>query len=151
MVGATFTAAAFALLQSVPVDKAMYYDALPSRRYCGLYEFPSGRVTRTYRSFAAFNELYRLGTAVSAEPNPVPGIFLLAAKNQAGSKGKILLVNRRMTGVHCRLDISGMNRIVGARRIDRQRDLEKVSAVLPDGSIVLAPASITLLDCSAAG
>ena len=151
MVGATFTAAAFALLQSVPVDKAMYYDALPSRRYCGLYEFPSGRVTRTYWSFAAFNELYRLGTAVSAEPNPVPGIFLLAAKNQAGSKGKILLVNRRMTGVHCRLDISGMNRIVGARRIDRQRDLEKVSAVLPDGSIVLAPASITLLDCSVAG
>ena len=148
MVGATFTAAAFALLQSGPVDKAMYYDALPSRRYCGLYEFPSGRVTRTYWSFAAFNELYRLGTAVSTEPNPVPGIFLLAAKNKTGIRGKILLVNRRMTGVRCRLDISGMNKIVCARRIDRQRNLEKVSAVLPDGSVVLAPASVTLLDCS---
>jgi len=60
------------------------------------------------------------------------------------------LVNRRLTGVHCRLDIPGMDRIVCARRIDRLRNLEKVSAVLPDGSVVLAPVSVTLLDCSAA-
>ena len=150
MVGATFAAAAFVLLQSSPVDKAMYYDALPSRRYCGIYEFPSRRVTRTYWSFAAFNELYQFGSAVSTEPNPVQGIFLLAAKNRTDSKGKILLVNRRLTGVHCRLNIKGMNRIVRARRIDRLRNLETVPAILPDGSVVLAPVSVTLLDCSAA-
>ena len=149
MIGATFAAAAFVLLQSGPVDKAMYYDALPARRYCGLYEFPSRRLTRTYWSFAAFNELYQFGTAVSTEPNPVQGVFLLAAKNRTGSKGKILLVNRRLSGVHCRLNISGMRKIVRARRIDRLRNLEPVPAILPDGSIVLAPASVTLLDCSA--
>ncbi|NLB55561.1 MAG: hypothetical protein GX811_07325, partial [Lentisphaerae bacterium] len=66
MPGASFVAAAFCLMQNSPIDKAMYYDALPTRRYCGLYYFPNFKVTKTYYSFKAFNELYKLGNWVEA-------------------------------------------------------------------------------------
>jgi putative hemolysin len=36
-VGAANVAAAFCLMQGLPLDKAMYYDACPTRCYCGLF------------------------------------------------------------------------------------------------------------------
>lgn len=64
--GAAFVTAALSIMQYGPIDKAMYYDALPTRSYCGLYHFPSHNVTKPWYAFKAFNELYKLGGCAPA-------------------------------------------------------------------------------------
>ena len=92
--GATFVAAAFCLMQRSSIDKAMYYDAFPMRRYCGLFYFPSLRVTPTYYTFKAFNELYSLGTEVYSHSPEEDGIYVCAARSDTGKA--VMLVNRAL-------------------------------------------------------
>ena len=89
-VGAANTAAAFCLMQTSSIDKAMYYDALPTRSYCGLFFFPSCRTTPCYEAFRAWNELAKLGTSVSAtvEDNAV-----YAAAAKGGGKRAFIIAN----------------------------------------------------------
>ncbi len=89
--GAAVMAGAFAVMQNAPVDIAMYYDALPTRGHGGLFYFPNVEPTPTYYAFMAFNELYRLGTAVRAEAFG-DGVYALAATD--GRDQAILLANR---------------------------------------------------------
>ena len=124
----------------------MYYDALPTRAYCGLYEFPSKRTTKTFAVFKAFNELYQLGTLIDTAPNPEKDLFILAAKNADGSKGKMLIVNRRITGVVLKFELKGMQKAVSARRIDSARTLEPGNIIQADGAIVVAPQSVIIVD-----
>ncbi len=93
---AAFVAAAFALLQPSSVDSAMYYDALPSRAYCGLFYYPSGRTTPCYETFRAFNELRKLGTAVDCFSDE-PHMYLTAAKGKDGASA-ILAANYSWPG-----------------------------------------------------
>ena len=146
MPGACFVGAAFILMQHSPIDKAMYYDALPTRGYCGLYEYPSLRPTKTFAVFQAFNELYHLGTAVDAAPNPEKDIYLLAAKNAEGTRGKILVINRRFAGIHFKPEMQGMSKVVSARRIDRIKTLEPGNILQEDGTVVVAPQSVVIVD-----
>ncbi|MBO7327764.1 MAG: hypothetical protein J6W00_03210 [Lentisphaeria bacterium] len=146
MLGATFVGAAFILMQHSPIDKAMYYDALPTRAYCGLYEFPSKRTTKAFAVFKAFNELYQLGTAIDTAPNPEKDLYVLAAKNSDGSKGKMLLVNRRISGLVVKMQLTGMGKAVSARRIDSFRTLEPGNIIQSNGAIVLAPQSVIIID-----
>lgn len=146
MPGATFVGAAFVLMQHSPIDKAMYYDALPTRAYCGLYEFPSKRTTKTFAVFKAFNELYQLGTAIDTAPNPEKDLYVLAAKNSDGSKGKMLLVNRRISGLVVKMQLTGMGKAVSARRIDSFRTLEPGNIIQSNGAIVLAPQSVIIVE-----
>ncbi len=88
--GANFCASMFCLLQSSPVDMAMYYDALPSRRYCGLFYFPVERTTPCFEAFRAWNELYRLGSAVKAT-SADERIFVAGATD--GKAKSFLVVN----------------------------------------------------------
>jgi hypothetical protein len=88
--GAAYCAAAFALMQAGPVDKAMYYDALPTRAYCGLFYFPSHRTTPCYEAFVAFNTLYGLGGAVACESS-AEHVYAVAAAN--GGRQAFLLSN----------------------------------------------------------
>ena len=90
--GASFVAAAFALMQYGPVDKAMYYDALPTRTYCGLFYFPTLRTTPCYESFAQFGELLKLGSAVRCRSD-VKGVYAVAAKAEGRTECAILLSN----------------------------------------------------------
>ena len=89
-VGAANTAAAFCLMQTSSIDKAMYYDALPTRSYCGLFYFPSYRTTPCYEAFRAWNELAKLGTSVLAT---VEGKAVYAAAAKGGEKKTFLIVN----------------------------------------------------------
>ncbi|MCQ2388208.1 MAG: DUF6528 family protein [Kiritimatiellae bacterium] len=82
--GAAFVAASFALMQAGRVDSAMYYDALPTRSYCGLFYFPSCRTTPCYEAFRAFNELHKLGTAAECACDE-PRVYLAAAKGADGA------------------------------------------------------------------
>ncbi|MFA6816121.1 MAG: hypothetical protein WCS73_07500 [Lentisphaeria bacterium] len=77
--GAAFVAAAFTLMQKGCIDKAMYYDALPTRAYCGLYYFPHQNVTKTYHSFLAYNELFKLKNEVESSANSTKQIYVCAA------------------------------------------------------------------------
>lgn len=72
---------AMTLMQrSRAVDAAMYYDACPTRAYCGLFYFPSLRTTPTYEAFRAFNVLYSLGEAAESSVGGA-GLYALAAKD----------------------------------------------------------------------
>ena len=65
--GAANVAAAFCVMQNSSIDKAMYYDACPTRVYCGLFTFPGHRTTPCYEAFRAWNELAKLGTATEVK------------------------------------------------------------------------------------
>ena len=104
--GASFVAAAFALMQSSCVDKAMYYDALPTRSYCGLYYFPTIKTTPCYESFAQFGELLKFGNAVrcrSGEDN----VYAVAAKSADRPECAILLANYSAEAKEFDLDVKG--------------------------------------------
>jgi hypothetical protein len=87
-VGAANTAAAFCLMQGTSIDKAMYYDALPTRSYCGLFGFPGMKTTPCYEAFRAWNELAKLGTSVEVKVE-AQGLYAAAAK---GGDAKAFLI-----------------------------------------------------------
>ncbi len=88
--GAACAAAAFCVMQRAPVDKAMYYDAFPQRRYCGLFTWPGERTTPCYEAFAAYNALFALGRAVECG-STLAGVHVCAATD--GARRAFLLVN----------------------------------------------------------
>lgn len=144
MPGAVFTAAAFCLMQKSSIDKAMYYDALPNRCYCGLYYFPSGRVTKTYYSFRAFDELCRLGTEVESKCGGFEGIAVCAAKNAEG-KGAALIVNRRNETREISLDISGGSGEASCLLLDASHLLTETNSLKEKNRLKLPPLSVLLL------
>ena len=89
-VGAANVAAAFCLMQNTSIDKAMYYDACPTRVYCGLFTFPGHRTTPCYEAFRAWNELAKLGTAYGVTCDE-KGLYAAAAKN--GDRRAFLVAN----------------------------------------------------------
>ena len=91
--GASFVAAAFALMQDGCVDKAMFYDALPTRAYCGLFYFPTCKTTPCYESFSQFGELLRLGSAVRCRTDGEKDVYAVAAKSATRPDSAILLAN----------------------------------------------------------
>ena len=92
--GASFAGAAFAVMQRAPVDLAMFYDALPTRRLCGLFKFPSEATTPMYEVFLYFDRLRTLGMSVESASD-ADGVYVLAAKGAAGAKA--ILVSRTYT------------------------------------------------------
>jgi hypothetical protein len=148
MPGATFVAAAFCLMQRGPVDKAMYYDALPQREFCGLYYFPSMRVTKTYHAFRAFNELYVLGTGVECSCDASRDIYACAAKGPDGA-GVVLLVNRSATRCCLRLHGAGLGTSPEVRVLDATRTLAPADGIVEGRDIALPPESVVLLRLTA--
>jgi hypothetical protein len=146
MPGATFAASAFCLMQQSPIDKAMYYDALPQRSYCGLYYFPSLKVTKTYYSFKAFNELYKLVTAVECSSDVRKGVYVCAAKGDS-TVGAVLIVNRNTVGQRVKLEVTGIESRPKSRILDKSRSLEDTDC-LGETTISLPPLSVILLSYS---
>ncbi len=91
---AIYVAKAFILMQHSPIGKAMYYDAEPTRGYCGLFYFPSQKVTPTYYAFKAFNELYKRKNEVRTKGG-TKHVTVLAAAD--GNSGAVLLANTGRT------------------------------------------------------
>lgn len=143
MPGAAFVAAAFCLMQKSPIAKAMYYDALPTRTYCGLYYFPSQKVTKTYYSFKAFGELYKLGTAVECSSEEQKGVYVCAARD-AAANGAVLIVNRSAVGQNVRLEVVGIESEPQIAVLDKSRLLE-AGGCLENGALALPPLSVVLL------
>lgn len=98
MKGASCVASVFCEMQKLPLDSAMYYDAQPCLPYCGIFDYPVAKPTKTYYSFKAFNELYKLGTEVKTVAN-AHGLYVCAAAN--GNKGALMAVNYGHDGSDC--------------------------------------------------
>ena len=155
MPGATAIAASFCVMQRAPIDKAMYYDALPTRAYCGLFYFPSVRTTPCYEAFVAFNTLYRLGEAVQCESS-AEHIYAVAAAD--GMRQAILLSNysweKDMKPRRVRLVIAGGAPSYELYVVDEEHShLTHVGACrngdeleLPEYATVLALAGVELPD-----
>ncbi len=146
MPGAAFVAAAFCLMQSSPIDKAMYYDALPQRTYGGLYYFPSQKVSKTYYSFLGYNALYKLGTQVETAADAKVKLYALAAKNKEG-KAAVLIVNNSNTKTETALDIKGITmKDPSVKLLDKDHLLVSCDNVLTEGSkLTLPPLSVVLV------
>ncbi len=148
MPGASFVAGAFCRMQNSVVDKAMYYDAMPSRAYCGLYYFPSQRVTKTYYAFKAFNELYKLGKQVhcAGADNTLP---VIAAGN--AKEGAIMLVNRGARKQEVALRLSGGLTVSRTLLLDRKHDLEAVEGYFSQDTVTVPAMSVMVLECTGSG
>jgi len=154
MPGAVFVATAFSLMQDSSIDKAMYYDALPTRRYGGLYHFPSGKVTKTYYAFKMFNVLYGLGDAVGATSS-VDEVTVTAARNE--TKGAVFVANRDDQEHTLQLALSGLPEGITTATyflLDASHDMESVGAepVEAGGTVLkptLPPSSVVLIELTA--
>jgi hypothetical protein len=145
MPGAAYVASVLCLMQSLPVDKAMYYDALPSRTYCGLFYFPSRRVTKTYYSLLAFNELYRLKGAVGVYCNDVdPEIYSCAATD--GEDTAVVIANNGSSPCDFTLSITGTSKPMQSYLLDSNSLMGKDRENITDGNeMTIAPLSVILL------
>jgi len=146
MPGAAFVAAAFCLMQRSPIDMAQYYDALPSRRYCGLYYFPSMKVTKTYYAFKAFDALYRLG---GDAPCTVVGDVYAAAATD-GSSQAVLLVNRGAEAADIALKAGSAALAWQCRVLDDSHDLVNLPDPFAGQTLTVPPRSVLLLERSLA-
>ena len=146
-VGASFCASMFCLMQRDGcIDKAMYYDAMPTCRYCGLFSFPEIETTPCYEAFCAYNELYRLGESYRCT---VAGERVYALAAGKGGRKAILIARYSPKGdrdaAAVALNVSGADGEFRLRRIDAGhpkltdcgawRNGDRIQ--MPDDSVVL--------------
>lgn len=106
--GAAHAVSVFSLLQKTSVSIAAYYAVdMELSTYCGLFEYSGLKNivnrTKTFYSFKAFNELYKLGTDVSIDVEK--GLYALAAKNE--SEAAILITNYLSETSEAEVNIKG--------------------------------------------
>jgi hypothetical protein len=144
--GASFVASAFCRMQKSPIDKSMYYDALPTRRYCGLYYFPSLKVTKTYYAFKAFNDLYKLGVEVESS---VDGEAVAVCAAASDDNHAVLIVNFSKEEQLAKLNLKESKSFNEAFLIDETHCYEKIN---PDTSnLKLPPFSVMLFKSDSDG
>lgn len=105
--GAAHAVSVFSVLQKTPLSIATYYLAdMVLEHYCGLFEYSGFKFdvnpTKTFYSFKAFNELYKLGTDVPIDTED--GIYALAAKNE--NEAAVLLTNYHSEVSEAEVDIA---------------------------------------------
>ena len=128
-------------MQESSLSKAMYYDAYPARRYCGMYYFPSYKPTKTYYSFYAFNRLYRLGNCVGTRIFKDLGVSACAATN--GEDRAVLLSNYSKTEEKINLTLDGE---YDTYLTDKEHTFEKNAIGYADGEMILPPYSTVLIE-----
>lgn len=136
-IGAAFTAASFCVIQNSPIDKAMFYDALPTRRYGAFYEFPSLNMSKTGMAFVAFNALYKLGTQTTAVTEKNSDIYACAAKNDQGEKAAIIVNNSNLP-VQLQLELNGATAATSMKMLAHELRLAPV--VPPKNNMLSLPA-----------
>lgn len=146
--GASGTAAAFAQMQYGKVDIATYYDSQPSATYCGLYWFPTQKVTKNYYAFYAFNQLYRLGTACKVK-FAKDNVTLIAAKSRVGNSAAILAANFDSEARNVVLNIKGKDfENAKCMVIDKDHYYERDDSVFDGKILKMKPYSTILITTS---
>lgn len=145
--GAACVGEAFCLMQRAPIDKALYYDALPSRSYCGLFHLV-GKDTRTttYHAFRLWNRLYRLGMSFESVADSLD--FGVAAASN-GAEQAIFLVNNSLQARAVKLTInSAKKRMFEMALLDDAHDSEKTTVFDLASCLTLASHQIVVLTTS---
>lgn len=125
MRGAAMAAGTLCVLQKSPVELGMYYDSQPKLEWCGLFHFPSLKPAKTYYSFAAFNELFKLKNEVASESD-CTSVYSCAAGD--GKEGAVLLSNYDGQNEKVTIKANGISVQNGCRAefylLDEQNDLK---------------------------
>ncbi|MBR4676152.1 MAG: hypothetical protein IKP00_16970 [Victivallales bacterium] len=141
-IGASFTAATFCVMQDSVIDKAMFYDAFPSRAYGAFYNFPDFGVSCTGRVFTAYNELYKLGTQVETA---VAGAHLYACA-AASAKGKaVLVVNYSAEPQTVDCAFTGATAPTSIKMLSDNATLDESPDAFHNGTLAMPPYSVALL------
>ncbi len=146
--GASFVAQSFAVMQKSSIDKAMYYDATPTRSYCGLYTFPGKRLTKTYYSLFAFNRLYKLGDCAACEVDAENNTSILAARGDGAVAMLLTNYSDEERTVSAYLDGIDGSTELKCRIIDAEHTLEESESIRVSSlaDITLKPYSVMLLE-----
>ena len=104
MVGASFVAAAFALMQAAPVDLAQYYVASQPSVYNGLLYMRSGGYTPVAHVFSKFNKMFRSEGALEIVSNASEP-YAIAAKD--GDTSYVLISSYRKNADSVKLQMPG--------------------------------------------
>ena len=143
MPGALFVAEAFCRMQDSPIDKAMYYDAEPTRAYCGLFYFPSQRVTPTYYAFRMFNELYKRANRIPLPCKKTGKLSLLAAADTESLC--VMFVNRAKNERRIELDTAENLKNASVTLLDRSHLFQEKRSLLHGRTLHLTEESVLLL------
>ncbi len=116
---ASHLAAVLAIAQNSPLSDAEIYDAKCGMgSYSPLFDPITYKPRKGYYAFKAFNELYKLGTALPVENVP-DGMYAAAAENR--EETAVMLVNR--SGKTQPLGLDG---IISCQLLDANHNLEDV-------------------------
>ncbi len=147
MTGAAFSAACLIAFQHSGIDAATYFEADVVKEWCGLFEVEDMSIDtfaskvrrgklkprRSYYSFAAFNELYRLENETECGSDD-GSVYVCAASN--GESAGLMLVTYKSDVSDTPTEISFSNIPRGAKTVrvyltdkDNERTLEKEIAV----------------------
>ena len=145
--GAAMFAQAFCMMQTAPVDLAMYYDACPTRTYCGLFELVAKTAdtrTTTWFAFRMWNRLYRLGTSCASAAD-ADDFGVSAARGVDGGKA-LILANNSDRARTVDLSLKGANgETFEVYLLDDAHDSKKPSSVDVRRPFVLAPYMVALV------
>lgn len=133
---AALTAGMMISMQKSSLDSAMFYDArFGTSIYGGMFNPLTAKPFKAYYSFVAFNELYRLGTEITADCD-TEGVYALAATD--GKTAKLMLVST--LDAECGVKISGAEPVGKARKLTEEGFMEV------EFSGKLAPFGVYLFD-----
>lgn len=134
-IGAAFCAAILCTFQNSRNDIATYYDGQPTNLWCGVFD-RYGVPTKSYYSFCAFNELYKLGNAVETVC-PDNGLYCVSATD--GNKLCILVSRYLSNPDNVDLILNNLpfeDAVYSIRRTDRlNTDVEAESGRVKDGHL----------------
>ncbi len=126
---ASLVGATLAAMQNGPVDVACIYDArCGTGTYSALFNPDTYRPRKAYYAFLAFNELRKLGKAVSVSgsADEVGGdLWFTAARSADGQKGALLVVNVGKDPLPLPRITGGM-KAVRARAVDSAHNFAQV-------------------------
>ena len=144
--GAACMAEAFCIMQKGSVDKAMYYDATPSRRYCGLFNNRAKDMrSKTYFAFKLWNEAYKLGQEVASAADGFD--FGITAAKSADGRKAVFLVNNSDKPRRVQLTLIGAeNEKLDVRLLDDDHNCEVVAFSDARTEIVLKPYMVALFE-----
>jgi len=147
--GAAFTAGCMCGCQNAGLDMLMYYDARPTP-FNGIFDYYTLEPLKGYYPFAAFNELYKLGTQYASSSDD-SDVFITCAGNSEGKRAVMAVYYTDDDKAKSRgVTLSGDDfSKYSFRLLDKHLDLEEISiAADADGSIQieLLPNSVLLAE-----
>ena len=145
--GAAFTAGCMCGCQNAGLDMLMYYDARPCP-FNGLFDFYTLRPLKGYYPFAAFNELYKLGTHCESVSDD-QDVFITSACDDSGKRAVMIVYYNDDDKAKSRgITLSGDDfSKYSFKLLDKHLDLEEIAiSADADGSlqIELLPNSVLL-------